>query len=284
MNPARLKVGNFEASVLRDGFLTVDADDMFGPARRGGPGGAVSEAKGHRRAISLNCFLVRTGTVIVLVDTGIGKTLEGARAESYGFRRDPGLDESLRSQGLRPEDIDLVINTHLHFDHCGGNTIRDADGTLRPVFPKAEYVVQKREWATGLNPPPGEGESYARETFLPLEASGRLRLVEGDACLGPGVVVMLSPGHTAGHQSVKLESQGRVLVILGDLVPTSAQVSLSAVSGFDLDPGETAANKQKIFEQGSKMSWIYGFAHDARHPFGRVERSSGRYLFRPAGN
>ena len=284
MNPARLVLGDFEVLVLRDGFLTVDAAEMFGSADRGRRGGPIPKSTNDRRAISLNCFLIRTGKRLVLVDTGAGETLDGPRAESYGFFRDPGLIESLHGLGHRPENIDLVINTHLHFDHCGGNTMRGVDGSISPAFPRAEYVIQKGEWATGLNPSPSEGESYARETFLPLETSGRLRLVEGDACLCPGVIVMLSPGHTPGHQSVKLESRGRVLVILGDLVPTSAHVSLSAVSGFDLDPGETAVNKQKIFEQGLKTSWIYGFVHDARHPFGRVERPAARYVFRPAGN
>ncbi len=275
-------LGDFEVLVLRDGFLTVNAAEMFGSTGLGRRGEPVPRSRDDRRAISLNCFLVRTGKRLVLVDTGVGGTLDKPRAESYGFRRDPGLVESLHHLGHRPEDIDLVINTHLHFDHCGGNTKRGTDGSFPPAFPRAEYVIQKKEWATGLNPPPSEGENYARETFLPLETFGRLRLVEDDASLYPGVAVMLSPGHTPGHQSVKLASRGRVLVILGDLVPTSAHVSLSAVSGFDLDPQETAINKRRVFEQGFEKSWVYGFVHDARHPFGRVERPAGRFVFRPA--
>ncbi len=280
----RLTLGAFEVLVLRDGFLSVDAGEMFGSSVRKGRLAGFETAGEGRLAISLNCFLIKTGRENVLVDTGAGATLEGPLGASYGFKRDPGLLEALEAAGLGPDDIDIVINTHLHFDHCGGDTRRSPAGTTVPAFPNATYVVQAGEWATALDPPESERESYVLDTFEPLRPAGRLRLVEGDAEVVPGIEVRLSPGHTGGHQSVKATSEGRTLVILGDLVPTSIHVSVRSV-GYDLDPKALYANKRRLFEEGVRDGahggWVYGFVHDALYPFGRIERPGERFVFRP---
>ena len=276
----RLELGAFEVLVLRDGFLSVDAGDMFGaPAKAGRLPGFEVAGEG-RLAIALNSFLIRTGSENVLVDTGVGWTLDGPLGAHYSFKREPGLFEALRTAGLGPEDIDVVINTHLHFDHCGGNTEAGEGGAYRAAFPKAEYVIQSREYGIGIAPPPGEAESYVRETFLPLESGFQILLVDGDEPVRPGIEVRLSPGHTGGHQSVKVTSEGRTLLILGDLVPTSIHVAVRSV-GYDLDPTALYANKRRLFEEGLRGGWIYGFVHDALHPFGRVERPGERFAFRP---
>jgi glyoxylase-like metal-dependent hydrolase (beta-lactamase superfamily II) len=281
MNPGRLRLGAFEVYVLRDGLLSVDAGDMFGVAPKTAWARAFPADGNNRISISLNSFLIRTADRLVLVDTGVGDSLDGRLRKSYGVRRDPGLAESLRQSGFKDNDVDVVINTHLHFDHCGGNTRRGVGGFVEPAFPRAEYIIQHGEWQTAQSPPRRERPNYRPATFRPIRERGRLRLVEGDASVCPGVDVILAPGHTRHHQCVKVESNNRVLVILGDLVPTSAHVPLSRVMSFDLDPLETRAVKKKIFEQGAAGSWLYGFGHDPVHPFGRVERPGQRFVFRP---
>jgi glyoxylase-like metal-dependent hydrolase (beta-lactamase superfamily II) len=276
----RLTLGAFGVFVLRDGFLSVDAREMFGSSAGRGRLTGFEAAGAGRLAISLNCFLIRTGSANVLVDTGAGRTLDGPLGACYGFKRAPGLLDALKAAGLGPGDIDIVINTHLHFDHCGGNTLGEPGREPVPAFPRARYVVQAREWAVALDPPESERESYIPETYEPLRRAGRLRLVEGNAGVVPGVEVRLTPGHTGGHQSVKVDSEGRTLVVLGDLAPTSIHVGLRSV-GYDLDPKSLDANKRRVFMEGLPDGWVYGFVHDPVHPFGRVERPGQRFVFRP---
>ncbi len=281
MSTPKLDLGGVEVRALRDGFLTVDVSEMFGTRRPGRLAEIFPEDGAGRRAISLNCFLIRTPGSLVLVDTGAGSTVEGPLSRSYGYRRDPGLFEALAEDGCRAEDINLVINTHLHFDHCGGNTRKGVSGAFEPAFPRAVYAIQRRAWEFALDPPESERESLVAESYLPLEPGGRLRLVEGDVQVAPAVEVLLTPGHTPGHQSVKVEGKKATLVILGDLVPTSAHAGLSAASAHDLDPAELVRQKKRILERGSAGGWLYGFVHDPKHPFGRISRAGERFLFRP---
>lgn len=281
MMPPRMRCGDIEVIALSDGLLAVDGGAMFGAVPKADWSRQFPADPDNLIEISLNCFLLKTPAELVLVDTGVGDKLKGPLSKSYAVRRERSLFESLHELGLKEEDIGVVINTHLHFDHCGGNTVRAASGGYEPAFPKAEYVVQKGERDFALDPPPRERSSYLAETIVPIESCGRLRPVEGDADIRPGIRVLLTPGHTPYHQSVKVESQGQVFVVLGDLVPTSAHVRASAVMSFDLDPLGTAAAKDKLFAQGLAGSWTYGFVHDPVHVFGRVERIGPRNLFRP---
>jgi glyoxylase-like metal-dependent hydrolase (beta-lactamase superfamily II) len=182
--------------------------------------------------------------------------------------------------GVGPQDIDLVVNTHLHFDHCGGNTRKSEKGGREPVFPKARYVIQKGEWGVALHPGDRDGESYIRDNFLPLESAGALWLAEGDTLLCPGVSVVRTPGHTLHHQAVKVESEGAVLFILGDLVPTSAHVRTSYVMSYDLYPQQTMEAKKETFEAGLAGGWVFGFVHDPEHFFGRVAKAENKYAYR----
>jgi len=280
MMPERMMCGDVEVIALSDGLLAVDGGAMFGTVPKTEWVREFPADPDNLIEISLNSFLLKTPTELVLVDTGVGDKLQGPLSKSYAVRRERSLFESLHALGFKEEDIGVVINTHLHFDHCGGNTVRGASGSCEPAFPRAEYIVQKGERDFALDPPPREQSSYLAETILPLESRGRLRLVEGDAGVRPGVRVFLTPGHTRHHQSVRVESRGRVFVVLGDLVPTAAHVRSSSVMSFDLDPLETIANKEKVFAEGLAGSWTYGFVHDPVHVFGRVERVGPTYLFR----
>jgi glyoxylase-like metal-dependent hydrolase (beta-lactamase superfamily II) len=277
----RLRLGEFEIYGLRDGFFYLDGGAMFGVVPK-----TLWEKKcpadaRNRIKLGLNSLLVRTPEALILVETGIGPKLKAKLAEVYCVEQNPGLLGSLAALGFAPEDIDFVINTHLHFDHCGGNTVRNEKGEIVPAFPRARYIIQKGEWEWALNPHEREKVSYLAENFEPLAESGVLRLVDGDSPVTEGVEVMLAPGHTARHQCVKVRSGGRTLVYLGDLVPTSAHVALPYGMSYDLHPLENLESKRTLYEQALAEDWILAFVHDPVYYFGRVEKVNEKYEFRP---
>ena len=233
----------------------------------------------NRIRMGLNSILVKTSQALVLVETGIGPKLDRRLSNIYCVERDRGLLGALADLGFKPEDIDFVVNTHLHFDHCGGNTLLDEEGQAIPAFPRARYIIQKGEWEWASNPHEREKGSYQADNFRPLADHGLLRLVDGDAPVTAGVEVMLAPGHTARHQSVKVRSGGRTLVYLGDLVPTSAHVGLAYGMSYDLHPLENLETKRRLYERAIAEDWILAFVHDPEHYFGKVKKSGSKYVF-----
>jgi glyoxylase-like metal-dependent hydrolase (beta-lactamase superfamily II) len=274
-------LGEFDVYGLRDGYFYLDGGAMFGVVPK-----TLWEKKcpadaQNRIRLALNSILIKTGEALVLVETGIGTKLGPRLTATYCVEMEPGLAGSLANIGFRPEDIDFVINTHLHFDHCGGNTVWNEKGEVVPTFPRARYIIQKAEWEWALHPHPREKTSYLADNFLPLAGAGQLGLIEGDSVVTPGVEVVLSPGHTGGHQSVKVQSQGKTVFYLGDLVPTSAHISLPYIMSYDLNPLQTLDTKRKLFDRAIAEDWILAFVHDPVHYFGRVAKKETKYEFRP---
>jgi glyoxylase-like metal-dependent hydrolase (beta-lactamase superfamily II) len=277
----RLRLGDFDITGLRDGFFYLDGGAMFGVVPKTLWEKKCPADSRNRIKLALNSLLIRTPNAVVLVETGIGSKLRPKLAEVYGVEQKPGLLGSLQGLGFAPEDIDFVINTHLHFDHCGGNTVRNENGEIVPAFPRAQYVIQKGEWEWALNPHEREKVSYLAENFQPLADYGVLRLVDGDSPVADGVEVMLAPGHTARHQCVRVKSGGRTLVYLGDLVPTSAHIALPYGMSYDLHPLENLESKRTLYEQAIAEDWILAFVHDPDQYFGQVEKVNRKYEFRP---
>ena len=277
----RLRLGDFDIFGLRDGFFHPDGGAMFGVVPKVLWEKRCPADDRNRIKLGLNSILIWTGAARVLVETGAGTKLGARLRHNYGVEQDAGLLGSLRKLGFSPEDIDFVINTHLHFDHCGGNTIRDDRGQLVPAFPRARYFIQRSEWQWAENPHEREKESYQADNFKPLAELGLVDLVDGDAPVVAGVEVMLAPGHTAGHQCVKVESRGRTLVYLGDLVPTSAHIGLAYGMSYDLYPLENLETKRKLYERAVAEDWVLAFVHDPVHYFGRVGKTDHKYEFRP---
>jgi glyoxylase-like metal-dependent hydrolase (beta-lactamase superfamily II) len=235
----------------------------------------------NRIKLALNSLLIKTPSAVVLVETGIGSKVGPKISDIYCVEQDPGLLGSLARLGFAPGDVDFVINTHLHFDHCGGNTVRDEKGEIVPAFPRARYIIQKGEWEWAQNPHEREKGSYLTENFLPLADYGLLGLVDGDSPVTAGVEVILAPGHTARHQCVRVRSGGRTLVYLGDLVPTSAHIALAYGMSYDLHPLETLESKRTLYEPAVAEDWILAFVHDPVHYFGRVRKVNKKYEFQP---
>ncbi len=188
----RVTIGDIEVVRLLDGTFRVDGGAMFGVvprtlwAKRAVPDGE------NRITLALNCFLVRTPETTLLLDTGVGPDVERRYVDFYSFERNPGLFGLLAGLGLEPSAIDVVVNSHLHFDHCGGNTLRAADGRWTPAFPRARYVVQRGEWELALQPVERDKPSYIPARLKPLGSPGILSLVEGDVPVAPGVEWILS--------------------------------------------------------------------------------------------
>jgi glyoxylase-like metal-dependent hydrolase (beta-lactamase superfamily II) len=281
MSGEKMRLGDFDIYGLRDGFFYLDGGAMFGVVPK-----TLWEKKcpadpQNRIKLALNSLLVKTPRALVLVETGIGTKFDQKFRGIYCVEKDPGLLASLSALGFEPGDIDFVINTHLHFDHCGGNTLRNEKGEVVPAFPRARYIIQRGEWEWARHPNEREKSSYLQENFLPLEDYGLVDLADGDSRVTEGVDVVLSPGHTSRHQSVKISSEGKTLFFLGDLVPMSAHIGLPYIMSYDLFPLETLETKKKFYEQAATEDWILAFVHDPLHYFGKVAKKNNKYEFLP---
>jgi glyoxylase-like metal-dependent hydrolase (beta-lactamase superfamily II) len=281
MTRERFRLGEFEVFGLRDGFFSLDGGAMFGVVPKNLWEKKYPSDVQNRIRLGLNSILIKTPQALVLVETGIGSKLEAKMRAIYSVEQDTGLLGSLARLGFGPEEVDFVINTHLHFDHCGGNTRRDESGGVVPTFPRARYIIQKGEWEWANNPHEREKGSYLPENFRPLADFGQLRLVEGDAAVTDGVAVRLAPGHTEHHQCVMAVSGGKAVAYLGDLVPTSAHVALAYGMSFDLQPLQNLETKRRFYERAIAEDWVLSFVHDPEHYFGKVKRTNRKYEFEP---
>jgi glyoxylase-like metal-dependent hydrolase (beta-lactamase superfamily II) len=188
----------------------------------------------------------------------------------------PRLVDGLRGHDLRPEDIDIVVNTHLHFDHCGGNTRVEKDKVV-PAFPNARYIVQRGEYNHAMNPNERDRASYFEENFAPLEAAGMFSFLERDDTIAPGVELVRVPGHTADMQCVKLTGGGKTAFLFADLVPTTAHLPLPWIMGYDLYPMTTLENKKRWIPAAVREGWLALFAHDARVPAAYLRDRDGQW-------
>jgi glyoxylase-like metal-dependent hydrolase (beta-lactamase superfamily II) len=275
----RISLGKFEIYGLRDGFFFLDGGAMFGVVPKTLWEKKFPADEKNRIKLALNSILIKTAKELILVETGIGGDLDPKFYDYYSVERKPGLVLSLEKLGYQAEDIDLVVNTHLHFDHCGGNTSKNEKGEDAPTFPKARYIIQKGEWEDALHPSERDKASYLEQNFLPLERHGLLQLVDGNKEISEGVEVIVVPGHTSRHQCLKVSTGGKVFFFLGDLVPTSAHVGLSYIMSYDLFPQQTLENKREYFDQAIEEDWILAFNHDPEHFFGKVKKVNNKYTF-----
>lgn len=276
-----IAVGDVRVAVLRDGGFSVDGGALFGVVPRLLWQQSDPPDEGNRVALGLNVLLVETAGRRVLVDTGIGDRWSGREARRYGISRETTLLRSLAERGLRPEDVDLVVHTHLHFDHAGGST-RVVEGTLRPAFPRARYVVQKGEWEDATRPHERSRASYRPDDFVPIAEAGQLDLVDGEAEVAPGVRVVPTGGHTRHHQIVVVDS-GEGLLVPTDLLPTTSHLPLPYVMGYDLYPVDTLEAKRRLLAAAAERGSRILFYHDRRRPLGRVRRQDDGYLLEEEG-
>jgi len=257
-------------SVFSDGTYPLDGGAFFGVipkvmwSRK-----APADEKNYVQA-GLNSLLIRTGKKNVLVETGMGNKLSERMVKFYG--QPAQLLTNLGSAGVRPEDIDIVINTHLHFDHCGWNTIRGKDGKIVPTFPRAKYYAPEGEWQYARKPSERDSISYIPENYDPLVESGQMTLLKGGEEIVPGISVKTFPGHTASMQAVIVESGGRTACYISDLIPTTAHIDLTWGMGFDLYPLQTIESKKQYYAKALPEKWLTVFTHDPKTPWAYVEK------------
>lgn len=275
MSRERLAVGKFEIYALREGFFYLDGGAMFGVVPKVLWEKKVPADSLNRICLATNSLLIRSPEAIVLVETGLGTKLPPKFYDHYAIELKPGLKEALKEIGVLPEDVDLVVNTHLHFDHCGSNTEGEGEKII-PAFPRALYFIQKGEWEAALNPTERDRSSYLAENFLPLQ--DRVVLVEGDREIIPGVRVVLTPGHTAHHQSVIISEGGKTIFYAGDLIPTAAHVSLPYIMSYDLYPVDTLNTKRKWLARAAEEGWLIAYVHDPKHFFSRVKKEKDKFF------
>lgn len=283
MSSESVKLGQFELSIVSDGKFWLDGGSMYGVVPKVMWNKLTPTDDFNRVELSLNCLLIETPEGNVLIDTGVGDKLKDRFKEIYKMDRDITFVESLNRVGFKPENIDFVINTHLHFDHCGGNTIKK-DGKLIPTFPNAKYIIQKQEWFDASNPNEKTKASYLKENFIPIKESGQLMLVHDKYEVLPGIKVFITNGHTQGHQSVLIESGDKKAIYLGDLIPTASHIKIPYIAAYDLFPLAVVEKKKEILEQAIKEKWLLVFEHDPEVVFAYVIEENGKQILEPVHN
>ena len=265
------RLGNLELHILSDGSFYQDAGAVFGIVPRVMWERAVRPELDdqHRMAIALNCLLLRSHDTTVLIETGAGDRETRRQATPLA---EGNLLSALDELGVRPEDVDVVVNTHLHADHCGWNT-RRVDEELRPTFPRARYLIQRGEWEAAIAPNERTRATYLADNLLPLEEAGVLELIDGELAVTPEVTIVPTRGHTEDHASVVLSSGGETAIYIGDMVQHEVQLERTAwVSAFDLLPLVSMETKKRVVERAIADGSLIIGVHCAFPGLGRMTR------------
>jgi glyoxylase-like metal-dependent hydrolase (beta-lactamase superfamily II) len=280
--PVVFQVGALRVDVVSDGHFLMDAGGVFGlvPRTLWEPLAGPPDEK-NRVRLDLNCLLVRDGTRTVLVDTGIGDKIEPKRRET-AYPGDYGhLLHGLTALGVRPTDVDAVVNTHLHFDHCGWNTAV-VHGAPIPTFPNARYYIQRGEWDAATHPNERTRATYLAENLAPIAESDQVELVEGETQIMPGLRLLPTPGHTQDHSAVVLSSEGETAIYLGDVVQHPLQIDRPAwISAFDILPLVSLETKKRLVEQAFATGALLITTHAPYPGAGRIRDEDGRRRYLP---
>jgi glyoxylase-like metal-dependent hydrolase (beta-lactamase superfamily II) len=281
-------IGRFKVHAIQAGAQKLDGGAMFGVVPKPLWERRIAADERNRIALGMRCLLVEHETGLVLIDSGAGNkedakfrdiygiTNEAEETEPDGTRR-TALEAGIRAAGFRLEDVALVINTHLHFDHAGGNTFMDGTGRIQPSFARSRYVVQAGEHHWAMHPNERTAASYFPRNWEPVREAGRLELIEGDREIVRGIHSLRTPGHTPHHQSVLIDGESELACFLGDLCPTSAHLPLPWIMGYDVEPLVTLESKRSLFARAEAERWLLIFEHDARVAWGRIRHDGKAY-------
>ena len=298
----QLSLGDFELSVFSDGTYPLDGGAFFGVVPKVMWSKKVAADERNCVTAGLNSLLVRTGKQTVLIETGIGNKLSDRMRKFYG--QPAKLLDNLSAAGVAPDDIDIVINSHLHFDHCGWNTIRGKNGKIVPTFARARYYAPEGEWQYARSPSPRDAISYLSENYDPLVETGQMTLLKGGEEIAPGISVRTFRGHTAAMQGVIVHNPGKsssfsqikgdmghhpssskleTACYISDLIPTTAHIDLTWGMGFDLYPLDTIASKKEYYARALPERWLTVFTHDPAVPWAYIEQDeSGKMVAKEA--
>jgi len=278
----RRKIGDFTVHAIQAGGQKLDGGAMFGVVPKPLWEKRIPADERNRIQLGMRCLLIEHPSGLILIDTGAGNKEDAKFKDIYGIENEGAggatmLEDGLREIGVATADISIVINTHLHFDHAGGNTRFREDGLLEITFPNATYVVRRGEYDYAMRTNERTAASYFERNFVPLEAADKLELVAREKQIVKGIRVVPTPGHTPFHQSIFIESAGERALYLGDLVPTHAHLPLPWIMGYDVEPLVTLETKRRILKQAVDEKWLLMFEHDAEVPWGRIEHDGKAY-------
>ncbi len=280
------KIGDLTVHAIQAGGQKLDGGAMFGVVPKPLWERRIPADERNRIQLGMRCLLVEHPSGLILIDSGAGNKENAKFHDIYGLENDgaqgrTALEDGLAQIGVTPERVELLISTHLHFDHAGGNTYVDESGAVRPTFPRARYFVQRGEFEYATHTNERTAASYFERNFVPTMESGQLELLENETEIVDGVSVMLTPGHTPYHQSVVLRSGGETAIFLGDVVPTHAHLPLPWIMGYDVEPLVTLESKRGLLARVEREGWTVIFEHDAQVPWGRVQFDGRAYSLRP---
>lgn len=275
------QLGDFRIHALDGGSQRLDGGAMFGVVPKPLWEKRIAADERNRIPLAMRCLLVETGDALVLIDDGAGNKEDDKFQGIYGLDNaasDPArwptrVEEALARLGFAADDVDIVLDTHLHFDHAGGNTRQGDGGGFELSFPRARYMTQRGEleWSRIRNE--RIQASYLAHNFEPVVAAGRMDLIDGDSEIVPGISVVRTPGHTPHHQSVLVTSAGETACFLADVVPTSAHLRLPWIMGYDVEPLVTLESKRALLARAREEQWLLVFEHDPLVPWGRLDRA-----------
>ena len=275
-----MHLGDIEIKYLDGGPFGLDGGAMFGVVPKNLWEKKSPPDERNRIRMRANSLLVRAAGKTILIETGNDTKLEPKLKNIYGIPDGDPLLDSLRKAGVAPAEVDIVINTHLHFDHAGGNTHFDS-GRVVPTYPRARYIVQKSELDHAFHPTERDRASYFPANYQPMIDSQQWDLVEGSAEILPGISVEPIPGHNAGIQAVKLSGGGKTLVFVADLLPTRHHIPLPWIMAYDLYPLQTLETKRKWVPQIVKEGWIVVFGHDPDVAAATLHERDGKIEIEP---
>lgn len=276
------KVGGLTVHAIQAGGQRLDGGAMFGVVPKPLWEKRIPADERNRIQLGMRTLLIEHASGLVLIDTGAGNKEDEKFKDIYGIENEgangrTSLEDGLAQIGVTPADVAIVINTHLHFDHAGGNTYRDEAGNIEPAFPKARYIVKRGEYDYATHTNERTAASYFERNFLPVVRDSQFEFVVREKEIVKGIRVVPTPGHTPFHQSVLIESEGERAFFLADMCPTASHLPLPWIMGYDVEPLVTLETKRRIFRQAEDEEWLLIFEHDASTPWGRIEHDGKGY-------
>ena len=273
-----MQIGDYRVEIIPDTEFRLDGGAMFGVVPRNLWAQVCPADEQNRIRLNMNCLFVDTGAEKVLIETGIGDKWSTRDIGMYGIERERSLSETLQAKtGVTADEITIVVNTHLHFDHAGGNTTTNTDGNVVPTFKNARYFVSAAELQHADNPSERDRASYLGDNWVPLRESGQLEVRDGDYEVVPGLRMQTEPGHNRSMQCWRLDRADQTVFGFADLVPTRAHIRLPWIMGYDLFPLETLAAKKRLLPKAVEENWLCLFYHDPDEPVCRIIESGGKW-------
>ena len=267
--------GDTTMKVVTDGTLMLDGGSAFGQVPKTEWETHIKCDRRNRIRLGINSLVVRTPDANILIDTGAGGKRADTLKDSHNVNGNKLL-RGLKEVGISARDVDLVILTHLHFDHSGGCTKLSRDGTPVPIFPNAKHIVQEACWQEATSPNERYTNSFFKDDFLPIKEKGLLELVSGDSEITPGINVQLADGPSEGHQIVFVDMGGEKVIFAGDLIPTEHHLSPQYIAASDEFPNETLVQKKELMDMAMNEGWLIVFGHGQEHKSGYVENWNGK--------